>query len=186
MAWGRPFPKGVLSTLTPIKKGQRLSPATEFKKGSVPANKLGVGAATIRQHRGDGPRAWVKTAEPNTWVPRAMLVWCKANGKRRVPKGFVVHHSNGKTLDDRPDNLELKTKAEHRLLHAREIAAGQRQVKARQFVDNRIPLKNVTCTECGNGFKAKYQKKKTVCDTCRAKRRAAIARAYRERLRAGT
>jgi hypothetical protein len=183
MAWGKPFPKGVLSTPKPIQKGQRLSPATEFKKGCSPANKLPIGSVTVRQHRGDSPRAWVKVAEPNTWALRAAHVWEGLHGP--IPPGQVIHHEDGDTLNDQPDNLRLITKAEHRQLHNAQISAGrQRGRRPRRFVENRVPLKGVTCTGCGATFRAKYQRRITYCDCCRKQRRAAIARSYQRRVRA--
>ncbi len=176
------FPKGVLSSPKPIQKGQRISPQTEFKKGCVPKNKLPVGSVTIRQQRNDGPRAWIKTAEPNTWVPRAKWVWESSNGE--VPKGFVVHHVNEDTIDDRIDNLRLLTRKEHRLLHQTEIQAGKKNGRMeRGFAVNHVPIKQVKCTTCGKYVMGKYQKRKSFCDECHRQSKAKIARAYRERLR---
>lgn len=36
------------------------------------------------------------------------------------PKGYIVHHINGNTLDDRKENLLVCTPAEHRKIHWRE------------------------------------------------------------------
>lgn len=42
-------------------------------------------------------------------------VWRQANGP--IPRGFVVHHRNEDKTDNRLDNLELMTRAEHARLH---------------------------------------------------------------------
>lgn len=92
-----------------------------FKKGTTPPNKTPVGAVKIRHrhNRPDGPRAWVKVAEPSTWKLRAVVVWESVNGP--VPKGFVVHHLNHNQLDDRIENLQALTRAEHLAEHRDEF-----------------------------------------------------------------
>lgn len=93
------------------------------KPGSIPVNKRPVGTVRIRQRpgRNDGPRAWIKVAEPNVWRPRAVVVWEAAHGP--VDPGFVVHHEDRDTLNDDPANLTLESRAAHLLEHRPEFEA---------------------------------------------------------------
>jgi hypothetical protein len=84
-----------------------------FRKGQTAHNLMPVGTVRLRTHEGDHERAWIKTAEPNEWRPRAIVVWEDANGGCPVPDGCVVHHDNRNALDDRIENLILLTRAEH-------------------------------------------------------------------------
>lgn len=101
-------------TLKPAPKGARRAPSTEFRRGEKPHNVLPVGSERVRQrhNRTDAPRVWVKIAEPNVWRERARLVYGPA------PRGHVIHHINGDSLDDRPENLQALTRAEHAAVHA--------------------------------------------------------------------
>lgn len=72
-----------------------------------------------RPERNDGPRAWVKVAEPNKWRLRAVLVWEEAHGP--VPPGMILHHENRDTTDDSLGNLEVLTRAQHLAEHRPEF-----------------------------------------------------------------
>lgn len=125
------------SRSTEIKRGQRLSPRTEFhhgdrrgeatrfKAGGAAHNKLPVGSRTVRIEAGTGwPRNWIKVAEPNKWRPLAIVVWERANG-RRLPRGYVVHHRDRDTLNDEPSNLEALTRREHLEEHRLDLIEAQ-------------------------------------------------------------
>lgn len=83
----------------------------------LPHNHMPIGTVRIRtRHKRRGEkRAFVKVAEPNTWVLRARHVWETANGP--IPEGMGIHHKNEDKLDDRLENLELVSKAEHLAEH---------------------------------------------------------------------
>ena len=118
MKGGIPWNKGM--------KGIHMSPATEFKKGSVSANKLPVGSVTIRTRKRDNrPRAWVKIAEPGLWKPRNIVVWEEHHGP--VPKGYVIHRLDGDPLNDDVGNLSMLTRAEHIILHRPEFEEKRRK-----------------------------------------------------------
>lgn len=51
-------------------------------------------------------------------APRSRLVATLAIG-RDLKSGEVVHHKNGDPLDDRPENLEVLSRAEHSRFHNR-------------------------------------------------------------------
>jgi HNH endonuclease len=55
------------------------------------------------------------------------LVWIAANGP--IPRGYVIHHRNENSRDNRLENLELLTRAEHNSLHktGRKFSAVHRQ-----------------------------------------------------------
>lgn len=105
-------------TLPGIQKGEHLSPGTQFVRGQIPENWQPVGSVRIRTHRGR-QRAWVKVEEPNRWRLRAVVVWETARGP--VPGGSVVHHRNRDALDDRLENLQALTRAQHLEEHRSEI-----------------------------------------------------------------
>lgn len=47
---------------------------------------------------------------------RARVVWAAANGP--IPKGRLIHHRNEDPHDDRLENLQMVTRAEHAAIHA--------------------------------------------------------------------
>jgi len=105
----RPWNKGA--------KGIHLSPDSEFKPGRE-GNPMPVGSVTVRTDKQGRRRAWVKHPDAR-WCLRAVVVWELANGP--VPAGHVIHHRNRDTLDDRVENLDAMTRAEHLAEHRKEI-----------------------------------------------------------------
>lgn len=55
-------------------------------------------------------------ADPNGYAYEHLLVWVGA-GKRRPNSNEVLHHKNGKKLDNRLKNLEIVTISEHAKKH---------------------------------------------------------------------
>ena len=169
--WGKPFQKGVLSSPKPIKKGQHLSPTTEFKKGLIPENKLPIGSLTKRIHKGDHPRFWRKVAEPNVWIPNSVFVWVERGGS--VPKGFTLHHIDKNTLNDLLENLSLMTREAHRNIHHVDLMKGRIGLKLKQ--------KKLLCGSCEKEIQAK--KIGTLCTECRKGQRKNASSAYKQRIR---
>lgn len=89
-------------------KGVRMSPGSEFKKGSVPANKQEIGALRINTlgeidiKVGPGGREWLSLRR---------YVWEMAHGP--IPPGMCVVPDNGDGHDTRIENLLLVTRAEN-------------------------------------------------------------------------
>jgi len=105
---------------TEICPGQHLSRDTEFKPGQDAHNRLPVGSVRIRRETHTGlERAWIKTAEPNIWCKRAVIVWEAENGK--VPQGSVVHHRDRDSFNDAIDNLQVLSRKEHAAEHRGEL-----------------------------------------------------------------
>lgn len=93
----------------PANKGQKgihLSPATEFKKGNIPANHKPVGSERVNR---DG-YIEVKVAEPRTWRLKHRVVWEREYGP--IPKGYAVIFADGDPLNCEAENLMLITRKE--------------------------------------------------------------------------
>jgi hypothetical protein len=105
-------------------KGMRLSPDSEFRAGHRPSNKLSVGDVTIRTDKAGKPRAWVKVAEPNSWRPRAIVIWESTHGP--LPRGKVVHHRDRDSTNDVPENLVALTPSEHATEHRDDLIEARR------------------------------------------------------------
>ena len=160
-------------------KGKRCSPETEFRPGIVPKNKLPIGATTVRQHRGDSERTWIKVGEPNIWIPNAVYVWLSNGGT--IPDGFTVHHRDGNTLNDEISNLGLLTRASHLELHRAMVRAGWRKAISER---GGVRVRVVVCSSCGTEFRGKARRKKALCPSCARKRQNESSCAYKQRIRA--
>lgn len=72
-----------------------------------------------------GQRAWVYIAPQHPlakmtnqgWELRSRLVFRLVSGIYRIPDGCEVHHKNEKSTDDRPENLQLWSRENHREHH---------------------------------------------------------------------
>jgi len=73
----------------------------------------------ISLYKPDHPRA-----KNGKYVLRSHIVWESHHGP--LPEGFIIHHRNGDYLDDRIENLECITQAEHIRLHCPEKSRGCR------------------------------------------------------------
>ena len=104
-----------------------------------------VGTVTIRQHRRDTPRAWVKIAQPSVWRTMAIHVWLTAGGPN-VPEGFIIHHIDGDSLNDDLKNLGMISEKAHPQFHADVLRQRRKEVV--------LDMKDVTCSECGATYQA--------------------------------
>lgn len=94
-------------------KGIHLSPATEFKSGE-PRPRNRIGDITQRFDMQKNRRNWIKVDHVR-WMAYARYIWEGKHGK--IPIGMVVHHVNEITDDDRIENYQLLTRAEHARIH---------------------------------------------------------------------
>jgi len=108
-------------------RGLQHSPSTQWKAGQKAINWLPVGSETVRVDKNGKPRCFVKTAEPNVWNYRAVIVWENHNG-RSVPGGYVVHHIDRDSLNDVPNNLQAMTRSAHIAEHRSEFSAKNKDV----------------------------------------------------------
>lgn len=79
-----------------------------FKKGSTPVNHKPVGSERIDVKQG---YILIKTAEPNVYWPKHVVVWEEAHGK--VPKGHVITFLDGDKQNVAIENLKLISLAEN-------------------------------------------------------------------------
>ena len=115
---GMPPPKPFAKGHTPWNKGLKgihLSKETEFKKGIKSINHKEVGEICLRKEKNDKERNYIKVAEPDKW--ELYPVYLVKQAGFEIPKGSVVHHINKNCLDDRIENLQILTRAEHINIH---------------------------------------------------------------------
>lgn len=95
-------------------KGLHHSPETEFKKGIIPINKMKIGSIIIRSgwHKSRQPRRYIKIKDDGNvtdWEYYARYVFKQYEPLR---KGYVVWHIDGRSLNDNIENLEQISRAE--------------------------------------------------------------------------
>ncbi len=57
------------------------------------------------------------------------FVWITENNLKEIPKGYVIHHKDGDSLNDNIENLEILTDSEHKKLQARDYNAKKKKGK---------------------------------------------------------
>lgn len=55
-------------------------------------------------------------ADPNGYAYEHLVIWVAA-GNERPRRGFLLHHRNGDKTDNRLENIELLSRAEHNREH---------------------------------------------------------------------
>lgn len=97
----------------PANKGKKMSPKqyakcarTMFKKGHSCSNHREVGSERVNAEG----YVEIKVAEPNKWRLKHRVVWEQSNGK--IPPGCNIQFRNGNKLDIRIENLYMITRAE--------------------------------------------------------------------------
>ncbi|KRM54608.1 hypothetical protein FC18_GL002316 [Lacticaseibacillus sharpeae JCM 1186 = DSM 20505] len=107
---GRIKKRQVLNAKMQIKPGEHRNPATEFKSGHEPVNKLPIGTTKVKS---DG-YLWTKVKDTGPmwkrWRQTHVLKWESAHGPR--PAGMAITFIDGNKLNVSLDNLMLMTKAE--------------------------------------------------------------------------
>lgn len=102
------FPKGHKPSNTgktmPAHQREKLA-KTMFKVGSIPHNTLHDGAVTIRHNKKTNTKYRYIRLEKGKWLEYYRYIWKQHRGN--IPRGYLVRHINGDTLDDRLENLEM-------------------------------------------------------------------------------
>jgi hypothetical protein len=92
------------------KEGQQGSSRTTFRPGHLPLNAKFDSAVTVRKDNRGVPYKWVRISQGN-WEMLHVHTYKKIY--RTVPKGYIVFFKNGDTMDCRPANLGIQTRAEN-------------------------------------------------------------------------
>jgi hypothetical protein len=91
-----------------------------FQKGENKKEYFPIGTIVIRTRKTrNDARRWIKIADPNKWQEYAKYIWEKNYGQ--IPKGKLIHHKDRNKLNDKIENLELKSRAEHLNEHRKEV-----------------------------------------------------------------
>lgn len=89
------------------------SPATQFKKGHLPANHKALGTIVIHKPKRDRPYRMIAIVGPSPnrhkWIPYAQYLWEKKYGP--VPPELFVAHIDGDGLHDEISNYKLVDRA---------------------------------------------------------------------------
>jgi len=93
-------------------------------------------------------------ANKRGYVPEHVLIWEKSN-KEVVPKGYIIHHLNGKRDDNKPNNLVAMKKSEH----VQQAEPYKRRIK--ELEDEIILLCTVLIYKQGN---MGHSRKQGLCD----------------------
>ncbi len=128
------FPKGHVSS-NPIKKGQRLNPKTEFKKGDRPKNYMPVGSERINTL---GYKD-VKVADPNKWRGKHIILWEGINGPLR--KGFKLIFLDGNKSNISIENLAMVSNAEMLNLNRLDLIKNDRELTKTGILLTKVILK---------------------------------------------
>lgn len=104
------FKKGNVSWIKGKKMQDGWGGETRFKKGNIPHNTLPIGSIIVRKYVDGSEYQWKKVSEKQ-WRQLSYVVYEEHN--QPIPSGFIVAFKDGNTLNCAPDNLILKTKAEH-------------------------------------------------------------------------
>ncbi len=118
-------------------------------------------------------------AQRQGWVLEQRKVWHSAYGP--IPTGCVIHHKNGDKADNRLENLEMLSRAEHALRHFEQVLAifDKGQLAGRQIMIKQNQSEGpwnkgtteyiwITCFVCNKAIRRKA-----------AEHRKALKRGYR-------
>lgn len=87
-------------------KGRHINPNTEFKKGQEGWNYEGKGKLKRKFVKKDGK-----------FMLNSHYVFCSYYRIKEFPKGFILHHKDGNSLNDSIDNLVMMTDKAHKEFH---------------------------------------------------------------------
>lgn len=85
-----------------------------FKKGIIPKNYKGGICFFTRDNR------WVIYCKDNSKVHYARAVM-ECHLKKILSSDYIIHHINGNSTDDRLENLQIVTRAEHINIHRKQL-----------------------------------------------------------------
>jgi hypothetical protein len=122
---GRPHTENKMPTLKGGSHswGAKISTANKGnpKVGRANAGKRGADAPNWKggEHRRANGRRYIWDPDAKRYFPRAVVVWRRENNGQPVGTGYVIHHRDGDSENDSPENLVRLSAKEHVTLHRR-------------------------------------------------------------------
>ena len=114
-----------------------------------------------------------KTKEGNCYLHHYVY---EKFAQQKIPAGYVIHHKDGDTFNNQPDNLECLSVKKHKALHSRESGRVETMRKALNRKQETSEGTKRRCDCCGENYTAKNQNSK-YCSRCQnPERRASIER----------
>lgn len=106
---------------------------TNWQGGRIYRNRIKNSRGYVYVYAPDHPRANMNGRGEKAYVAEHIVVWEKAHNKP-LPKGWMVHHLNGVTDDNRPQNLVgLPSKRHYGVLKAKAGRIKNLEIENRQL-----------------------------------------------------
>lgn len=118
------------------KKGTHFSPATEFKKGSMPVNHRPVGSERINTEG----YIEVKVEEPKKWLAKHTVIYENTHGP--IPKSHVVLFLDGNKENLDINNLRLVSRAELAVLNKNRLLSKEKELSESGLLIAKLLLKS--------------------------------------------
>lgn len=99
---------------------------SEHRAGKNHPRSRPIGFIMVRTDSSKRKRAWIKLAHPHAWEQHSRYIW-RTHWAREIPRGHVIHHTNGDTTDDRPENLQCVPRSRHMDIHREELDNGKQK-----------------------------------------------------------
>ena len=131
------FVEGSPNVRSQFKKGDHISPATEFKKGHIPDNYCEVGSIRVRKGVGrSSAQTYIKLTDTHNprkdWQLYNRYVWEQANGP--IPKGKCIVYLDGNPENCSLDNLMCVSRAAITYINKRHLKQGDPELMRTQYI----------------------------------------------------
>ncbi len=110
------------------------SKPTQFQIGSKPPNWCPVGTVKEFLDKNGSRRRKIKVSstgvQASDWKMYTVWLWEKEKGE--IPKGLIVHHLDGNSMNDQISNYGLVTRSAHMKAHELDLKTARRVARAKK------------------------------------------------------